>query len=401
MNYAIILAAGKGSRLQNNTKAILPKQFFTYQGKPLWWHCVKAFEKSPLVHALVIVFHEDNYAFAQAQVEEYRADFSLPFILVKGGDSRQESVMNALKSLPSDCSIVAIHDAARPFIKTALITQYIDVLMKNDEISGVIPSLSISDTVKSVNNDFVLSTLPRENIKTVQTPQCFYKDIILNAHNKISENQINITDDAMAIEYIGGKILCVEGDVENKKITYIDDLKLLEQEEKMQTITTFGYDVHAYVEENHPKARPFKLATVPIISKHFLKAHSDGDVLLHALIDALLSLVSAGDIGTHFPDNSKEFENISSAILLDKTLAILLDRDSSLRLIHIDCTIIAQEPKIAPHTKLIQKTLANLLSLTVEQVSIKATTEEKLGFTGELKGIKVVCVVTANKNNRV
>ncbi len=411
MNYALIVAAGQGNRLNflknnvisTNYNNIMPKQFIMYKNRPLWWHSAKSFDASSLVSGIVIVFPKNCMDFSQEQVDKYKIDFSLPIILVAGGDTRQESVQNGLNALPKDCLIVAVHDAARPFISTAFITKSIEFLIVNHEkinIKGLVPSLELTDSVKFIENNYILSSPNRERLKTVQTPQIFYKNALIKAHKKVVEENCEITDDASALELIGEKVLCIQGEITNKKITHIEDLKLLEQEKIKDTITAFGYDVHAYCEENSSKARPFKLGTILIPTKIHIKAHSDGDVLLHALMDALLSLIAAGDIGKHFPDNDKSFENISSAILLDKVMNLLLKYEKIITLTHVDITLIAQEPKISPYTSQIQKTLANLLSLEMHQVNIKATTEEKLGFTGEVKGIKAIALVSATRENR-
>ncbi len=430
MNYALIVAAGKGNRLKkdielqsdisglstennslNSNDNLLPKQFFLLEGKPLWWHAAKAFDNSPLIQGIVLVFSLDYIDLAKEQAKEFKLDFTLPLEFAIGGDKRQESVQNGLNALPKECEIVAIHDAARPFISTAFITKSIEFLSENSQYSGVLPALDVSDTIKIVENNVILSTPIRENLRAVQTPQCFYVGKLLEAHNKIIQENKDITDDASAIEFLGEKVYCLSGEVTNKKITYIEDLKLLEQgrlqeqegncmTKKVESISAFGYDVHAYTDESSAKARPFKLGTVPIPTKICIKAHSDGDVLLHALMDALLSLIGGGDIGKHFPDNDPNFDNVSSAILLDKVLTLLMKNDKLITLTHVDITIIAQEPRISPYTAQIHKTLANLLSLPMDKVNIKATTEEKLGFTGELKGIKAVALVSAERQSK-
>lgn len=398
MCYGILLAAGQGRRLVQEAQK--PKQYLPYKGKPLWWHSVNTFQASPQVQGLILVFDEENIEFSKIQLEEYKKDFALPVQVVCGGKRRQDSVKNALDVLPKECKYVAIHDTARPFASTALLTKAIQFLLEHKEYTGVVPSLAVSDTIKIVNNISILSTPKRENLKAVQTPQVFSKEKLIEAHNFLIENKLEVTDDAMALEHIHEKVACIDGEVSNKKITYSEDLNLLEEKKEVEYISTYGYDVHAYTNEFDSKARPFKLATIPIPSSHYIKAHSDGDVLLHALMDALLALASLGDIGTHFPDKDKEYENISSAILLDKVLALLLKEKYSYTLTHIDITLVAQEPKISPFVAQIRKNLANLLLLPLEKISVKATTEEKLGFTGELKGIKAIALVSAMRTDK-
>ncbi len=419
--YAVILAAGQGRRLSTKTQNSQPKQFYLFEEKPLYWHSINAFAQCPFISGIVIVFNEENYERAEKEINAFKKEFSLPIILTKGGLKRQDSVYNGLQSLPKNCDIVFIHDAARPFVKNSLISSLIKYISKS-EFSAVIPSLAVSDTIKEVKGyDFenkeknqknsklytVLSTPQRDNLRAVQTPQVFCTKTLLKAHKNLIDKHITVTDDAMAIELIDGSILCIEGDSDNKKITYIEDLALINDNKNLKSInnafsyiTTQGYDVHAYTTNDDIKARPFKLATVVIPTKICIKAHSDGDVLLHALMDALLALVCAGDIGQHFPDKDKTYENISSAILLDKVLKILSESQYDIELSHIDITLIAQEPKISPYIIQIRKALAHLLLLPLEKVSIKSSTEEKLGFTGELKGIKASVIVSAIKSDK-
>ncbi len=400
MNFAIIVAAGKGRRLQSKNPDSLPKQFYKYHDKPLWWHSAQSFNNSPLIEGIIFVFHKDNLDFAKDQVEEYKNDFSVQIHCVAGGERRQDSVRNGLLALPKECKFVAIHDAARPFVTTKLITSCFEFLSKNSDFMGVVPALEVIDTIKVTENDSIVSTPKRKTLRAVQTPQCFQKDIILNAHEKINMENIDVTDDASILEYYNEKVYCIEGELTNKKITHVEDLSLLQEEKMIENITCVGYDVHAYTDETNSKARPMKLGSVPIPTKICIKAHSDGDVLLHALMDGLLSLIAAGDIGKHFPDTNKEFENISSAILLDKVLEMINKHTKIIRLVHVDITIVAQEPRISPHTAQIQKNIAHMLSLPHDCVNIKATTEEKLGFTGDLKGIKATALISATRETR-
>ncbi len=399
MNYAILLAAGLGTRIHKNSANMqndilenLPKQFYPYKGKPLWWHSVEIFMQSPLINGIILVFHKDTLELAKEQLQELSKEISVPFYVTTGGERRQDSVNNGLQLLPKECEMVAIHDTARPFVSTSLVTKSIQYLIDNKEFSGVIPAIEVTDTIKKVESDIVSETLDRSTLKAVQTPQVFIKETLLSAYSEFI-NSHSVTDDASLLEMYGKKVACIEGEVSNIKITKKEDLELLKNQSIFEPITAYGYDVHAYIDENSAKARPFKLATIPIQTKICIKAHSDGDTLLHSLIDALLSLIGDGDIGKLFPDTESQYDNISSAIMLDKTLTLLAKHPISLT--HIDITVIAQEPKISAYTQQMRKTLAHLLSLPIEKINVKATTEEKLGFTGEVKGIKVVSLVSA------
>ncbi len=396
MNSAIILAAGKGTRLKEEQgEYALAKQFIVYKDRPLWWHSAKAFDNCSQITEIILVFNEDERNFAKEQVENFKKEFSIPLHLAIGGKRRQDSVRNGLLKVSKKANFVAIHDSARAFVSSKLIYACINFLEENQSFMGVVPALDLTDTIKLLDKDKISHTLDRKSLKAVQTPQVFKKDVILQAHLDIENEEQEYTDDASILENLKLNVACIEGEKSNIKITYAKDLELLKEDKKIDFISTYGYDVHAYIDANEKKARPFVLGTIPINTKLCIKAHSDGDTLIHALIDALLSLIGAGDIGQHFPDSDAQYDNISSAILLDKVLDLL--KSKPIELLHVDITIIAQEPKISPYTIQIKKAIAQLLSLELDMVNIKATTEEKLGFTGQVQGIKVVSLVSAKR----
>ncbi len=390
--YAIILAAGSGNRMQLEIK----KQFLKYQNAPLWWQSFKTFYHSPFIHGIILVFPADEPCYTKA-AEEAAAlirehNYTLPVLFCKGGEERQDSVYNALCTAPSSCSHVLVHDSARPFFTAKLITDLVQKL--EDGHKAVIPSLPLSDTIKefAVTGDFskIVTNTPNRNfLRSVQTPQAFSLPELMKAHKLVREEKLSITDDAMAMEELGIPVLLIDGETNNHKITYKEDLKMLEKTSFLP-VSGYGYDVHKYNGN-----RPFVLGGVALDTDIMIEAHSDGDVLIHALMDALLSCMALGDIGRHFPDTSKEFENISSLILLDKVMQMW--NKSKLTLTHADLTIICQKPKIAPYTEQIKKNMCRLLGLTEEQINVKATTEEGLGFTGNLQGIKAVALVSAVK----
>lgn len=391
--YAVILAAGSGSRMQTHT----PKQFLNYQNKPLWWHSFDTFYRSPLIHGIVLVF-PDNEEMYQKAVQEAATliqdhNYTMPLIFCKGGTLRQDSVCNALSQLPKTVSHVLIHDSARPFFTAKLITALTEKLDEN--IKAVIPSLPVADTVKEFavtkNLDkFVTNTPNRNFLRTVQTPQAFALPELIKAHTLIREKQLTVTDDAMAMEELGLPVLLIDGESTNRKITYKEDLAMLDRNFPVPCCG-YGYDVHKY-----QGSRPFMLGGVAIDTDIRIEAHSDGDVLIHALMDALLACMAEGDIGKHFPDTDKNFENISSLILLDKVMDLW--KQKNLVLTHADLTVICQKPKILPYVPQIKKNICRLLNLSENQVNIKATTEEGLGFTGAMQGIKAVALVSALKN---
>lgn len=372
------------------------KQFLNYQNKPLWWQSFHTFYHSPFIHGIILVFPAEEPCYSKA-VDEAKAliiehNYTLPVLFCRGGKERQDSVYNALYTIPESCSHVLIHDSARPFFTASLITDLVRKL--EDGYKAVIPSLPVSDTVKefAVTSNFskIVTNTPNRNfLRTVQTPQAFALPELIMAHKLIQNEKLSITDDAMAMEEIGIPVLLIDGEKSNYKITYTEDLEMLEKNSYFP-VTGYGYDVHKYNGN-----RPFVLGGVALDTDIMIEAHSDGDVLIHALMDALLSCMAKGDIGKHFPDTDKEFENISSLILLDRVMQLW--NKTKLTLTHADLSIICQKPKISPYTEQIKKNMCRLLGLSDEQVNVKATTEEGLGFTGNLQGIKAVALVSAIK----
>ncbi|SHN60732.1 bifunctional 2-C-methyl-D-erythritol 4-phosphate cytidylyltransferase/2-C-methyl-D-erythritol 2,4-cyclodiphosphate synthase [Desulfovibrio litoralis] len=389
--WGIILAAGQGLRLQNDIK----KQYLQLNNLPIFWNSALNLSKVPSLKGIVLVLppHEEEFIFASNLVEELEAQNSLnlPYLKVKGGKERQDSVQAALNSLPHSCTHVLIHDSARPFASTSLANKIIQVL--NDGGDAVIPGVKVSDTIKQIqeNNGTieVKQTPDRNLLRAVQTPQGFKLKELKDAHKKAKENNIIASDDATLMELEGFKVVIIEGETDNIKITTKSDLKYLSpQENKDEMRVAFGYDVHAYGGD-----RPLVLGGVLIPGSWQVKAHSDGDVLLHSLMDAILSCINAGDIGIMFPDNDPRYENISSGVLLSEVLE--LTEQKGLTLNFVDMTIVAQAPKLAPYRNQIVKNVSNLLNIPEHKINFKATTEEKLGFTGEKKGLKAVVCLTA------
>jgi 2-C-methyl-D-erythritol 4-phosphate cytidylyltransferase/2-C-methyl-D-erythritol 2,4-cyclodiphosphate synthase len=270
--------------------------------------------------------------------------------------------------------------------------------------SAVIPGLELGDTVKEINEQGLVTNTPlRSNLRSIQTPQGFKRQVLHKAHSlantakeTLSSDEFRqrwlVTDDAALLEKCSVPVLVIPGEIENRKITTLEDLTLLQDAsdsmaKPLRPCIGFGYDVHCY-----DGNRPFILGGVRFESTDIrLKAHSDGDVLLHALIDALLGCIGAGDIGTFFPDNNPAYENISSAILLAETLE--LTHREHMQISHVDLTIVAEVPKIAPYRVEIAKNVAHLLQIAQNRINVKATTEEGLGFTGARLGIKAMASV--------
>ena len=392
--WTIILAAGQGSRLSRETGGAR-KQFLPLEGSPLYWRSVTTMAAVPSLAGMVVVFPAPELDDRIRELEDLKARFApgVPVLAAAGGERRQDSVRLGLAALPRDCGRVLVHDSARPFFSAGLVQALLDGLTDGvggtDGVDGVVPGLPVTDTVKQVEGDLVLSTLPRTSLRAVQTPQLFPADLLRRVHERALAESWDVTDDASMVEMAGGTVRVVPGDAANIKITNPEDLRVLTSPAPAPVpCTGFGYDVHAYGGN-----RPMVLGGMPIAGAPMVKAHSDGDVLLHALCDAILGCLGLGDIGEHFPDSDAKFDNISSAILLSE----VMDRARAMGLVisHVDLTVIAQTPRLSPHKAGIRANVARLMELADHQVNVKATTEERLGFTGRKEGIKAVAVVTA------
>lgn len=388
--WTILLAAGQGTRLARETGGAR-KQFLLHGGCPLYWRSVLTMSAVPSLAGMVVVFppHELEMRARELRELQERYEPGVPLLAVAGGDRRQDSVRLGLAALPRNCGRVLVHDSARPFFSAALVQALLSALEGGTD--GVIPALPVTDTVKEVEGDLVVSTPRRETLRAVQTPQLFQADALRRVHDRALAESWEVTDDASMIELAGGRVRVVPGEAANIKITTPEDLRVLATPSPPpEPCTGFGYDVHAYGGD-----RPMVLGGMPIAGAPFVKAHSDGDVLLHALCDAILGCLGLGDIGEHFPDSDDRFENISSAILLSEVLDKA--RQAGLRIAHVDLTVIAQIPRLSPHKAAIRANVARLMELSDDRVNVKATTEERLGFTGRKEGIKAVAVVTATR----
>ncbi|MEF8823187.1 MAG: 2-C-methyl-D-erythritol 4-phosphate cytidylyltransferase [Desulfohalobiaceae bacterium] len=383
--WTIILAAGRSSRLGSHGPK---KQFLTWRDLPLFWHAVRVFAAVPAVEGIVFVFPpEEKEEHAQWTREAARREtIGLDLAFAEGGKRRQDSVLAGLCAIPSQGSHVLIHDAARPFLTPDLVQRVIDGFSRGSQ--GVVPGVPVTDTIKRVRGDVVQSTPPRDELYAVQTPQGFRREKLLSAHEWALARDLECTDDATLLEWLGEDVTLVRGEEGNTKITTPEDLSGMDEQQPRQAriCTGWGYDVHRYGE-----GRGLKLGGVSIPHAPSVEAHSDGDVALHALIDAILGCLGRGDIGDHFPDSDPAYEGINSAMLLSETLAMA--HKDRFRLSHLDLTIICQTPKMEPQKGAIKKNLCNLTKLPPEQVNVKATTEEGLGFTGQGKGIKAVAQI--------
>ncbi|MFO7876382.1 MAG: 2-C-methyl-D-erythritol 4-phosphate cytidylyltransferase [Desulfovermiculus sp.] len=386
--WTLLLASGQGARMRGQESK---KQFLLWKKRPLYWHCALTLASVSAVHGLIITFPLDELEERRAELHElWQTDaLGVEYTSCSGGSSRQESVAKALSCLPAECTHILIHDAARPFVRPPLIQAVITALASG--ATAAVPALPVTDTIKEQTGDRV-QTLDRTSLYAVQTPQGFTRDAVCQAHTRALEQGWKGTDDASLVERLGFPIQLIPGAAENIKITTNQDLKMLQEPEHdfRRNCTGWGYDVHRF-----GPGRTMKLGGVPIANGPEVEAHSDGDVLLHALIDAVLGCMGQGDIGDFFPDSDPGYENASSGVLLAETLDLAARH--GLCIDHVDLTVISQIPKIGPWKHQIKKNVHTLLGLSPQQVNIKATTEEHLGFTGSKQGIKAVAQVIGHR----
>ena len=381
---ALILAGGSGSRMKSDKT----KQRMTLGGSSILWHSVKAFDMCEEISSIVVVVREDEVEFAKSELSK---DISKPAKIVIGGNCRAESARNGFLALPDGTDFVAIHDAARCLIKP----NDISLVVKEAYQSGAATAVcAVYDTLKSVDEKgFITGTIDRQTIKRAMTPQVFktalYKKALAQCHDLTL-----ITDDNMLVESIGVAIKCVEVSADNIKITDSFDLeyaKILLGGEK-NNMCNFrighGYDVHRLTE-----GRKLILGGVDIPHEKGCLGHSDADVLVHAIMDALIGALGCGDIGKHFPDTDDKYKGISSLELL-RCVKKLLD-ESCAEVVNIDATLVIQRPKIAPYILEMRSNISAILNVDIARVNIKATTEEKLGFTGNEDGASAhaVCLI--------
>lgn len=379
---AIVLAAGCGARMQGD----VPKQYRLLGRMPVLRHSLLRFhETQSMVDKIIVVIQPEHELFYKQAVEGLEKDFLLA--PARGGATRQASVLAGLRALAKhQPQRVLIHDAARPFVTARLIRNTLDALT---DAKGAICAVRISDTLKRAANDVIYETVARENLYAAQTPQAFDYKMLLAAHIQANkEDRHDFNDDAALFEWQGHKVALVESPSDNFKLTTGDDFKRAEKSFITTSRSAFGYDVHAFGDGDH-----IMLGGVKIPHRRGVNAHSDGDVILHALTDAILGLVGAGDIGQHFPPSEQKWKNAPSKVFVAKALEFLDESDGKLN--HCDVTLIAQEPKITPHRDKIVATLAGMLNLPTSSIGFKATTSEGLGFIGRNEGLAAYVMVTA------
>ena len=373
---ALVVAAGRGRRFG----APVPKQYAKLGGMAVIRHCLKVFVSHPGISAVRVVIGPDDHqdlALAGAGLNLLEP--------VIGGDTRQDSVRLGLESLSGlNPDLVLIHDAARPGLDHAVIDRILAALGAHP---GAIPALAVADTLKREAAGQIVETVPRAGLYRAQTPQGFDYRTIRAAHRALAG--MELTDDAALFEAAGRKVALVEGSLALDKITTADDLVRAERlwSAGLETRIGQGVDVHTF-----GPGSEIMLCGIPVPHSHGLVGHSDADVGLHAITDAILGALADGDIGQHFSPNDPRWRGADSALFLAHAGKLVAERGGQIR--HVDVTIICEAPKVGPHRAKMRERIAGILGLHLDRVSVKATTTEQMGFTGRREGIAAEAVAT-------
>ncbi len=359
----IILCAGNSSRFEHKAK----KQWLRINNEPLWLNVTKRLATCANFDKIIITSSQNELS--------YMKNFSDDYCFVAGGSTRQESIINSLKEVTT--SHVMISDVARACIPKSVI---IDLLENKNYANCIVPTLNVSDTV--IYNE---NTINRDSVKLIQTPQLSNTKILKDS----LKTDIEYTDDSSAIKANNGSIKYIQGNIKSKKLTFGNELEELSclKAPSNNFFTGTGFDIHQF-EDN----KEMYLGGIKLPTDYGFKAHSDGDVLIHSVIDALLGAAGAGDIGEFFPDTDEQYKGIDSKVLLNDIVEFIYN--VGYEIVNIDLTIIAQKPKINPHKQEIKSSIAKLIKIEKQFVNIKATTAEKMGFIGRSEGVAVQSIAT-------
>lgn len=383
---ALIVAAGRGARAATDT--LQPKQYCRIGSEPMLTHTLCAFAAHSGIDDVLVVIHPDDRVLYEEAAGPFAGRLLAP---VMGGARRQDSVRAGLEGLagrPPDR--VLIHDAARPFVDGALISR---VTASLEGHPGALPCLPVTDTLKREEQGRVTGTVSREGLWRAQTPQGFHFDAILAAHRAAAQDPtLDFTDDAAVAEWFGLDVALVEGAEHNRKLTTAEDLTIADEMMRRGSgagtmRVGSGYDVHALGPGDE-----VVLCGVRIPHTKKLIGHSDADVGLHALTDALLGTIADGDIGTHFPPSDDRWRGAGSEIFLKAAADKIAARGGSI--VHVDVTLLCEAPRIGPYRDAMRGAMAEILGIASAQVSVKATTNEGLGFVGRGEGIAALATAT-------
>ncbi|MGH1455455.1 MAG: bifunctional 2-C-methyl-D-erythritol 4-phosphate cytidylyltransferase/2-C-methyl-D-erythritol 2,4-cyclodiphosphate synthase [Alphaproteobacteria bacterium] len=382
----IIVAAGSGLRFGYD----IPKQYVSLGGQTIIRRSINAFSGIDALKSICIVSNPAHNDLLQNSIKGLNN-----VTICDGGSTRQQSVYNGLiaLNLPDD-AVVLIHDAARPFVQAddiECLLESMDTYAAATLAAPVIDTLSYADDTACATDH-----ITRENLWALQTPQAFHAKILKDAHEKSDKNKI-YTDDTALVTALGYPVKYIKSSRKNFKITQKEDLDLAQHLLHTQTYIGTGFDVHAF-DENSLDVKSIRLCGVDVAFDRKLKGHSDADVGLHALTDAILGAVGVGDIGLHFPPSNNDFKNMDSAVFLEHAIKLMRDKGGSL--INADVTLICERPKIGEYRDAMVKRMAEIMGTSPARVNIKATTTEKLGFTGRKEGIAAQAAVSVQMPNK-
>lgn len=378
MVSTILLAAGTGSRMKKKKNKV-----YLYVGNnSLMQWCLMHMQQIEDLHEIIVVVAEGEESVAQYHIDAL--SLPVPVKIVKGGATRQESALAGLKAVEAK-DIVLIHDGARPMADCDL---YDRIVAGTKEYGAVVPAVPVKNTIKVAQDGIVEQTLPRSVLYGTQTPQGFKYDLLMEAHEFALENFFEGTDDASLVEFMGKTVHIIEGDYKNCKITTPEDLVLARHYLGAQYMKVgYGYDIHRLVE-----GRPCILGGVKIDSPLGPLGHSDADVVLHAIMDALLGAAGLRDIGYYFPTDDEGYKDASSLVLLEQVYKLILEKGYEPN--NVDVMVISEVPKINPYVDEMKINISNILRINEDCISIKATTNEGLGAIGNKEGIAAQAVVS-------
>lgn len=388
----IIVAGGRGARMGGG----VPKQLLDLGGRSILRRSIDAFDRHPRVDCLVVVLPADIIARGSADVV---GPTSKPCHVATGGETRQASVRNGLDAMPSAHDVVLVHDAARPFASPALIDR---VIVAAEESGAAVPAMQANETVKRVRTDvpgapIVRETIARDEIWMAQTPQGFRRSVLAGAITAAvtgpsDEGLHRATDDAMLVEQTGHPVRVVPGDAMNRKITTPEDLAAARAHTAGPPRVGTGYDLHRLAE-----GRSLVLAGVEVPCERGPIAHSDGDVVCHAIVDAMLGAAGCGDIGRHFPDSDPRWKNAAGLDLLARAVAIVAEAGWAVS--SVDATVVLERPKLASHMPEIVARLADTIGVVRDRVGLKAKTNEGVDAVGRGEAIaaQAVAVLVARE----
>lgn len=388
---AVIAAGGMAQRMQGVNKQILK-----IDGVPVLVRSIRALAAIPDIREMVVVARPELFE----QLEGWKQEYHLPnFRLTAGGDTRQQSVLNGVGCLSEQVEYVVIHDGARPFADRQLICRCLQSAVEHQAATAAVP---VKDTIKQAADDGSIAATPdRSRLYLTQTPQIFHAQLYRRAAEQAQAEGLDFTDDCQLMEHLGHRVWLAQGDYRNIKITTPEDIVIaqaiaesmegeaprMEQEKQRMPLMRIGhgYDVHRLVE-----GRKLILGGVEIPWQKGLLGHSDADVLVHAVMDAILGAAALGDIGKHFPDTDPNYAGADSMLLLREVVRLV--EEQGYQIGNLDCTVIAQQPKLKDLIPQMQERIAAVCKVQPNQVNVKATTEEKLGFTGTGEGMSAHCV---------